>query len=246
MFSCDDRFLEHASDIGAMLQLWIAVASSLPYSNDVGMEVVHALLKMAQKDNLRRHIPAIAWEWLKKRPILLSRPWNFKRESINIVMQTVRKLRDIELTASLLFIIIRSMGDELYPPVCEEMLRISWEGLNEMGYRADLVRLLDDTMSRFEGWNPVKQRYEVLKSEMGKQEAEILAGVSSSVAAYFHTLTYSGVCRASLCLHVCPPSSLPIAVREPLCTPLSRFELKSTLPLNLSSLYHSYLLKVCS
>ena len=125
MFNSDGRFLEHASDIGTMLQLWIAVASSLPYSNDVGVEVVHALLGMAPKDKNRRHIPAIAWEWLKKRPILLSRPWKFKRESMDIVMQTVRKLGDIELIASLLFIIIRSMGNELYPPVCEEMLRIS-------------------------------------------------------------------------------------------------------------------------
>jgi len=179
VFSCDDRFLEHASDIGAMLQLWIAVASSLPYSNDVGMEVVHALLKMAPKDNLRRYIPAIAWEWLKKRPILLSRPWNFKRESMDIVVQTVRKLGDIELTASLLFIIIQSMANELYPPVCKEMLRISWEGLGEVGYRADLVQLLDDTMSRFEGWNPIKQQYDELRSEVDKREVKLLAGCHS-------------------------------------------------------------------
>jgi hypothetical protein len=63
-------FLKHASDIGAMMRLWITAASALPYTDEVGERVVDALLGMATRDNLRPHIPVVAWDWLNKRPDL--------------------------------------------------------------------------------------------------------------------------------------------------------------------------------
>jgi len=63
-------FLRHANDIGAMMQLWMAAASVLPYTGDIGQSVVDTLLQMAADCDLLPHIPVLAWDWLKRRPRL--------------------------------------------------------------------------------------------------------------------------------------------------------------------------------
>ena len=94
-------FLGHASDVGAMMQLWTETASSLQPTDDVSGG---ALLRMASWDDLLPHIPAPAWEWLKKRPFFRPDCQALKCEVNPNAFDRVQLLGDIEITTSYLFI----------------------------------------------------------------------------------------------------------------------------------------------
>ncbi|KAF9644098.1 hypothetical protein BDM02DRAFT_3272666 [Thelephora ganbajun] len=64
----DCRLLRNARNIGTMIRLWMAAASAVPHTDDIGRSMVGALLGMAYDDELSPHIPVSAWDWLKKRP----------------------------------------------------------------------------------------------------------------------------------------------------------------------------------
>jgi hypothetical protein len=151
----------------------------------------------------------IAWDWLKKRPLLRSRPELALGWSWNVIAQTVRGFRDIELTMSLLF--IWSWQNALNSLLWWEMHCLIREEFSEnlaVGHRADLIQLLDDILSRFEGEDYIQQHYEGLRSEVDKQAVKILASGSSIFVHCFRPMTYLGVCRISLYLYVCTTSPL--------------------------------------
>ena len=228
------KFLEHASDIGAMMQLWAAAASALPYTVDIGERVIDALLQMAFQDVLRPHIPVTAWGWLRRRPALRPGSPGLELGTKKDVVRTVRKLGDIGLITSYL-IVIWSEWSDLDPIGCEEMYRLVREelsGIRATGCRADLIQRLDYVLSWFnQGWQYVwpnrpspteaaflqkKEWYEGFRRALLEVEEEtmnILAGTYAKIVVRLCLLTYARTCRISLHRYVCTPPSLPVVGR---------------------------------
>ena len=171
-FRNERRFMKHASDIGTMIRLWITTAAALQYTDDVGRTVVDTLLRMALDDELASHIPALAWDWLKKRPLLLPGcrgPAGIQKD----VVLKVGMFGDLELITSYLFV-VWSEWRHLYPCDCAAMLRVIREELGggeAAGHRSDLIQRLDYILSRLQPsssptdiWN--KCRYEDLRTAL--------------------------------------------------------------------------------
>ena len=143
---------------------------------------------MACDDNLRPHIPVIAWEWLKKRPLL--RPGQgLRRGTRAIVVQTVQKFGDVELITSYLFV-VWSGRSHPFPEGCRTMLcliREELSGIGAVGHRADLIHQLDHVLSRLGPGFYNKQRYEEFRAallEVDEEATRTLTGVSRSHALF--------------------------------------------------------------
>ena len=151
-FRHSHSFLEHSSNVNSMLQRWIAAASTLPYTDDVCEGVVDTLLRMSFQDELRQHIPAEAWDWLKKRPVLGPNCQGLKYGASLDAFQTVRKTGNLELITSYLFV-VWSKWSWSYPDGCTavlEFIRSGLRGVEGMGYRADLIKRLNAVLSQMD------------------------------------------------------------------------------------------------
>jgi len=180
-FRHDYCFLQYARNIDAMMKLWMAAASALPYSDDVGQSVVDALLQMAENDQLLPHIPVCAWDWLKKRPLLGPECRGLDLAGHGAI-QTVRKRRDVELITSYLFVVwsewreLRHWGYRAMPDLIREEL----SGIGAVGHRADLIQRLDYVQSK---WRIYDEWYEELRTallEVDKEATKTLTGMSHS------------------------------------------------------------------
>ena len=199
-FQDSHQFLDEGSDIGAMMQHWIAVASKLPDANDVRETVIHTLLKMAVNEELSPHIPATAWKWLKKQPTIYQvNPWFWDRDW-RCILQTVRTLGDIELITSCLSLMWLNPDPFGYGDGGEmrRFLREELSGIRAVGYRADLIPLLDSAICRL-GYDEIsvckriaKKRHEGFRrvlQELDEEAAKVLAGMSPRVITGFCLLT---------------------------------------------------------
>ena len=205
-------FLKCGSNVGDMMQRWIAIASELPDTHDARDNVVKGLLRMASQEELRPYLPVVAWEWLKKRPVLGCETGPFRYGDWESGLQMVQTLGDIELITSYLFV-IWSEWNPLRCSDCEGMQRLIREelnGIHAVGYRGDLIQRLDYVLSQFDrGYEylrshqggfeyehvflSAKQKYEGFRRdllEVDEEAAKILAGMSSKVVASFCRLTY--------------------------------------------------------
>ena len=203
------------SDIGFMMQQWIAAASELPDTHDVCESMVNPLLQMASEEGLLPYIPVVAWEWLKKRPVLRHGSRAFWRGGRESSLQTVRTLGDIELITSYLFV-IWSEWNALEYSDCKGMQRLIREelnGIHAVGYRADLIQRLDYVLSQFDRGQEylcsresdfddgdvflsAKQKYEGFRRdllELDEEAVKILAGMSPEVIAHFCRLMHMPV-----------------------------------------------------
>lgn len=217
-----------------MMQLWIAAASTLPYTVDIGERVIDALLQMAFQDYLRPHIPAVAWEWLKKRPVLHPQSPGLKLGTTKDVVRAVRELGDIALVTSYLLVTWSEWSD-LDTAGCEEvhvLVRTKFSGIHATGYRADLLQRLDYVLTWFDrGWQYVwpnrpiptepeflqkKQWYERFKRELLEVEEaamKTLAGTSYRVILHFRPLMcVLWTCRIPLYFPMF--DSIPLSVVE--------------------------------
>jgi len=179
--------LLRASDIGAMMQLWVAAASALPYTNDVGQRVVDTLLVMADERKLQPHIPAPAWDWLKKRPVFNSWCSGHEFGTTNDVAQMVRKLGDVELITSYLWI-VWSEWSYITGSRFQVMLHLIKEelsGIGAVGYRSDLIQRLDDVLLQLGPGSYRKQQYEELRMVLLEVDVGALTGTSRSRHPFF-------------------------------------------------------------
>ena len=193
-----------------MTRHWIATASELPDTPDVRESVVDTLLQMACDEELWSHVPVVAWEWLKKRPVLRHGSQGLSAGGQDDVLQTIRTLRDIELTTSYLFI-VWSEWNALWHSDCEGMrcmIREELDGIHAVGYRADLIQRLDHVLAQFDrgqeylypDWGAgealflqAKQHYEEFRRdllELDKKATNVLASMSPRVSTRFHWLMH--------------------------------------------------------
>ncbi|KAF9644081.1 hypothetical protein BDM02DRAFT_3122143 [Thelephora ganbajun] len=157
-----------------MMRLWMATASAVPYTEDIGRSVVTALFGMAFLNLLRPHIPVPAWDWLKKRPVLDRS--GFNRGTRSDVMQMVRELQDVELIASYLFV-VWSESTDLWLADCSTMMTLIREelcGIEAVGYRADLIQRLDYVLSQLGSWSYTKRWYEEFRTALLEVDEEAM------------------------------------------------------------------------
>ena len=132
------------------IKLWVAAASILPYTDEIGWRVVDALLCVAYQDTLRHHIPVDMWSWLNKRPSLPpvcpGRRWGSSRD----IVRTLRRLGDAEILTSYL-ILVWSEWDGLDSEGLEEMhtaIQRDLKGTPTMDYHKDLLQHLDHVLGQ--------------------------------------------------------------------------------------------------
>ena len=162
-FRDNREFMWHTSSVDAMMRLWITTAAAVPYTDDVCRTVVDALLQMAGDcSGLQPHIPPLAWDWLKKRPLLYTGYRGTSRETTADTILKARKLGDAELTTSYLFVIWSEWGF-FSEQVCTAMLdviREEFSGVGAARHRAELIQRLNYILSQFDGgWECIHHRY---------------------------------------------------------------------------------------
>lgn len=196
-FQCGNSYLKYGSDAGVMVQRWIVAASRLPDTDEVCRSVVDTLLQIAHREELRPHIPVIAWEWLKKRPVLRRGSRALLFGGFYEVPQTVQTLGDIGITTSYLSVIWSEWNDLEFND-CKGMQRLIREELNgirAVGCRADLIQRLDHVLSQLGERDPSRQ-YERFRRELLELDEEvtmILASMSPKVVTCFCLLTHMRV-----------------------------------------------------
>ncbi|KAF9642700.1 hypothetical protein BDM02DRAFT_3176550 [Thelephora ganbajun] len=153
-----------------MMRLWMAAASAVPYTDDIDRSVVIALLEMASLIPLRPHIPVSAWDWLKKRPVFPTGCVGLTQGTEDGVVEVVRRLRDVELITSYLFVVWSEWTD--LPawgcPTMTALIREELCGIEAAGYRADLIQRLDYVLSRLDPGSRNKQHYEKFRTALLK------------------------------------------------------------------------------
>jgi len=182
-----------------MMQLWVAAASALPYTNDVGQSVVDTLLRMAYRSDLQPYIPVLAWDWLKKRPVFNSRCLGLVQGTTENVVQIVRKLGDVGLFTSYLCIVWSEwthIGYFGFQEMCH-LIREELGGTGVAGYRSDLIQRLDDILPQLKPGSSRKQQYEELRAvllEVDEEAVKTLTGMSHRVVILFFLLTHVRAC----------------------------------------------------
>ena len=130
----------------------MTAASVLPYTDDVGRSVSNALLQIASWDSLRPHIPILAWNWLKKRPILRPRCLGLIFGTQDAVIQAIVELGDVGLVTSYLFVIWSEWNHAYSSRFLATTQSIKEElcGIGALGCHADLIRRLDYVVSQLD------------------------------------------------------------------------------------------------
>jgi hypothetical protein len=224
-FRHSHSFLEHASNIDAMMQHWIAAASTLPYTDDVGESVVDTLLQMAFRDDLRSHIPVEAWNWLKKRPVLSPNCEGLKFGTSLEVFRAVREVGDLELIVSYL-LVVWSKWSQSHPDgftAVLEFIRSGLQGIEGAGYHGDLIQRLDDVLSQIKLESPAPPEaadniswyteFRRALEEVNKEARRMLTCTSHGVLACFYLLTYLCAYRISIYSHECASSFILVMYR---------------------------------
>ena len=124
---------------------WAAAALTVPYTEDVGQNVVDALFQIAFIDFLRPHIPIEIWRMLKRRPSLPRIYYGLRWAGHVNTVAYVRRLGDIGLLKSL-FLLVWTDECNLLPKNVGEMMKSIREdfcGIEMEDNRKDLIERLD-------------------------------------------------------------------------------------------------------
>lgn len=221
---------------------WAAAALAVPYTEEVGQNVVDVLLKLAHYDSLRLHIPVAIWRWLKKHPAL---PPPYNRPDIGTTSNTVcyvRGLGDIELFKSYLLLAWSDRNNVGGLNEMEDSFKEEFGGIRMWRHHQDLIEQLDHVLGPLDQWvqrlemeprpsscmrqpdkDPIassRDNYKRLKKALQNVETE-------AMQVLIHTLP--GLCalngllismdadthRVPLNLYLCSPSPLSVI---PLCS----------------------------
>ena len=129
-----------------LVMMWAEAVSEVPYTEEVGQDVIDAILHIASTEQLGPQIPVGIWSWLNRRPSLPpachGRSVGTKR---NVVRQ-IRGLGDIGILKSYL-LLVWSEWDCIFDRSGYAEMQISIQedfgGIGMGGDRRDLVERLD-------------------------------------------------------------------------------------------------------
>jgi len=160
---------------GRFVRLWAAATRAVPYTHDLGPCVVDTLLLIASQDSLRSHIPADMWSWLNKRPVLPPTCAGGSQGTKRNVVQTVRRLGDIEILTSYL-LLVWSEWNYLYPDGLDEMcasIREDFGGIGIGQHRKDLLQHLSRVLGQLDlGLGYIRQH----KQGLGEDDIQSMKG----------------------------------------------------------------------
>lgn len=145
---------------GAVVR-WAAAALATPYSEEVGRNVVDALLQIAFERPLRPHVPIEIWAWLKRRPSLPPVSWGRYHGTTLDIVRHVQGLGDIELLKSY-FLVVWSEWVVLFTSGCPEMevlIRQEFCGTGMWRHRQDLIERLDYVFGQLDRGMEYLQQY---------------------------------------------------------------------------------------
>jgi len=156
---------------------WAAAVSATQYTEEVGQNVVDALLQIASDDFLRHYIPINIWELLKKEPSLPSMYHGLVKGGSGDVVAHVRGLGDVGLLKSLFLLL---WTDQCTPSsdgtrAMEESIRTDFSGSGMEQHRRDLIERLDYVLGRLEQ-NPQQAHFQEAKDQYTKLKGA-LSGV---------------------------------------------------------------------
>ena len=145
---------------------WVAAASAIPYTEEVGQSVVEALLQIVSVTSLRSHIPIDLWTWLKRRPPLPPVSRGQELACSPEVIHYVRGLGDIEILKP--FFLILSQWSHHTNPSLNEMgisIREDFSGIQMREHRKDLGKQLDHVLEQLDRGFEFVQQWRQLMNE---------------------------------------------------------------------------------
>ena len=101
---------DRLADGGDLVKRWATAASAVPYTEEVGQNVVDVLLQIASAAQLVPFIPVDVWSWLAKSPLPPICMGRSVRTSSRVV-KAIRALKDVEVFKSYLLIVWSEWGD---------------------------------------------------------------------------------------------------------------------------------------
>jgi len=213
---------------------WARAALAVPYTEEVGQNVVKALLQIASNDFLQPSIPVDIWALLKRRPSLPHKCNGLLGGTQGRVVHSVREIGDIELLESY-FLLVWAECHYVYTTGLREMrtsIREDFGGIGMGGHREVLIKHLDHVLGQLDmGLDHLKQRYPSLnerryrraKSEYGAikelllevdgKASEILARTPLRLTDSFDLLTPTDVHRIPLDVLLRAPSPVSVVAR---------------------------------
>ncbi|KAF9646406.1 hypothetical protein BDM02DRAFT_3036617 [Thelephora ganbajun] len=123
---------------------------------------------MARSNELLPHVPVIAWDLLKNRPVFHDSCWGLKWRARYRAAEMVQEFRDIGLIASYLFVVWSEWAD-LDETNCSTMMALIREepcGIEVVGYRADPIQRLDYVLSQLDPGSSKKQQHEGFRTAL--------------------------------------------------------------------------------
>jgi len=215
---------------------WAAAALEIPYTEEVGRNVVDTLLHVASVDSLRQQIPVGIWAWLNKRPPLPPVCLGRSVGTGGKVVRMVRELGNTEILESY-FLLVWSEWDQIFDESgLTEMhtsIREDFDGIGQGHRRSTFVERLHHVLGQLDqGAGYLKQskpwldeddvqhakgQYEKLKNtalEVEREATEILTRTPSKLTKIFDSLTWVGIVRLPLDVILCFPSPVTVVVPD--------------------------------
>ena len=131
---------------------WAAAASVIPYTEEVGHNVVDALLQISSIDLLRPHIPIDMWGWIKKQLTLPRMYHGLQMSGHTKTVAYVRRLGDVDLLKSYFLLIWADQitVDPFHIHEMERSIREVFGGVGMEHHRKDLIERLDHILGRLD------------------------------------------------------------------------------------------------
>jgi hypothetical protein len=142
---------------------WAAAALAIPYTEEVGQNIVDALFQIAFMDFLQPHIPIEIWRLLKRRPFLPPNCCGIWWAGHVSTVAYVRRLRDVDILKSL-FLLVWADRCNLLPEEVREMqrsIRVDFAGIGMEHHRKDLMERLDDVLGQLNSYTETSFEQEV-------------------------------------------------------------------------------------
>ena len=132
---------------GHLAQLWAAATSAVPYTDEVGQNVVDTLLQIASDDTLRSHIPTTMWSWVNKPQALPPICWGRYCGNRTDTIEIVRALGNTDTLKSYLLLCLSEWD---YPDLrgMRTSIREDFGGIGMGHHRGDLLRRLDHVLEQ--------------------------------------------------------------------------------------------------
>jgi len=186
---------------GTVTHRWATAVLGVPYTEEIGRSAVDAVLQIASIASLQPYIPVGVWALLKEQPSLPPVCLGQARGTTACVVRGVRKLRDIEILKSYLFLVWSewyAIHPEGYTDMCAS-IREDFCGIGMVGHRKNLLerlehvlRQLGQGLGNYQQYHRLKRQYKELKGvllEVDKEATEVLTRTPSGLTNLFDSLT---------------------------------------------------------